>query len=67
MKRACSGTVPARTHRARSSPAITHPCPFIRSAPAQRSSGFTDVTITACTSLARTHTHREKRCRAQMC
>ena len=46
------------THAA--APLLMHPCLFIRSAPAQQTSGFTDVTITACTSQARTHTQRSR-------
>lgn len=53
-KRACSGTVPTRTHDARSSPAFNASLPI---PPVQQTSGFTDVTTTACTSQARTHTH----------
>lgn len=41
-------------------PRLMHPCPFIRSAPAQQTLGFTDVTIAACT-LTGKDTHREKR------
>lgn len=41
-------------------PLLTHPCLLIRSAPAQQTSGCTDVSVPACPSQARTHTWRSR-------